>query len=132
MSKIHRTVDPFTVIEVASVTPANTALPELRYRHAVEALLKKPPSPWGDEPGEDITQRTRPVEACSRYHGQLVAGVDFHAFLAGVHLAFRDHRGLVLSPERTGPARQAGIPVAAVMVVAGCRTCFRGGELCTS
>jgi hypothetical protein len=39
------------------------------------------------------------VEACSRYHGQLVAGVNFHPILAAIHLAFNDHRPLVLSPD---------------------------------
>jgi hypothetical protein len=42
---------------------------------------------------------TTPVEACSRYHGQLVAGVCYHPVVAAMHLAFNDHRPLVLSPD---------------------------------
>src|SRR5262249_20575720 len=39
------------------------------------------------------------VEACSCYHGHLVAGVNFHPVVAAIHLAFNDHRPLVLSPD---------------------------------
>jgi hypothetical protein len=90
---------PFTAIEVAKVTLANTALPELPHKSAVEALLTKPPSRWGREPQQAVAQPTKSVEACSRYHGQLVAGVNFHPVVAAIHLAFNDHRPLVLSPD---------------------------------
>ena len=39
------------------------------------------------------------VEACSSYHGQLVADVCLHPVVAAIHLAFSDHRPLVLSPD---------------------------------
>src|SRR5260370_20112552 len=89
----------FTVIEVAKATPAKTALPEVPYKVAVEALLTKPLPQWPRQPHQTITQPAKAVEACSRYHGQLAAGVDFHPVVAAIHLAFKDHRPLVLSPD---------------------------------
>ena len=86
------------VIEVAKVQPPKAALPEVPYKDAVEALLTRPParSPWEVE---RPTPPTRPVEACTRYHGRLVAGVHFHPVVAAVHHAFNDHRPLALSPD---------------------------------
>lgn len=45
--------------------------------------------------------RTAPhgFEACSRYHGRLVADVSFHPLVAALHRAFCDHRPLSLSPD---------------------------------
>jgi hypothetical protein len=42
---------------------------------------------------------TRPLEACSRYHGQLVDGVLAHPVIAALHRAFTQHRPLCLSPD---------------------------------
>ena len=89
----------FTTIEVAKVIPANSALPEVPYKVAVEGLLLKPPSRWLEPSQQTVNQLTRPVEACSRYHGRLVAGINFHPVVAAIHLAFNDHRRLVLSPD---------------------------------
>lgn len=88
-----------TVIEVAKVSPAKAALPEVAYKAAVEALLTKPASRWPGKPPQTVTQPTKPVEACSRYHGQLVGAIHFHPVVAAIHLAFNDHRPLVLSPD---------------------------------
>jgi hypothetical protein len=88
-----------TEFEVAKVSPAKTVLPEVPYKDAVEAQLTAPPSEWRREPQPTVTQPTKRVEACSRYHGQLVAGVSFHPVIAAVHLAFNEHRPLVLSPD---------------------------------
>jgi len=90
------------VIDVAKVTPAKTALPEVPFKAGVEALLTKPPSQWPPEwqhPAVRVVEPKRPVEACSRYHGSLVADVQFHPVVAAIHLAFNDHRPLVLSPD---------------------------------
>lgn len=38
------------------------------------------------------------VEACSEYHGKVVAS-EYHPFVAAVNAAFCDHRPLVLSPD---------------------------------
>jgi hypothetical protein len=42
---------------------------------------------------------TRPFEACSRYHGRLVADVLAHPVLVALHRAFTQHRPLCLSPD---------------------------------
>jgi hypothetical protein len=49
------------------------------------------------EANEQVTTRT--IEACSRYHGRLVADVVAHPVLAAVHRAFTQHRPLCLSPD---------------------------------
>lgn len=90
---------PVTIIDVAKVTPASTALPEVPYTVAVEALLTKPPSEWPETAERTDARPAKPVEACSQYHGQLVANVFFHPVVAAVHRAFNDHRPLVLSPD---------------------------------
>jgi hypothetical protein len=41
----------------------------------------------------------RTIEACSRYHGRLVADVLAHPFIESLHLAFTEHRPLCLSPD---------------------------------
>ncbi len=78
-----------TTFLVSDVEPATTALEEVPYKEAVETLLKTAvPS-----------RRSRSVEACARYHGQLIAGVPFHPVVAVAHRAFMDHRPLCLSPD---------------------------------
>jgi hypothetical protein len=46
-------------------------------------------------------QQTVPhgIEACSRYHGRLVADIAFHPVIAALHRAFSDHRPVCLSPD---------------------------------
>ncbi len=88
-----------TVIEVTHVKPATAALPEVPFKTGVEALLTRPPSRWPEEQQSATAPPSRPVEACSRYHGQLVADVAYHPVVAAIHLAFNDHRPLVLSPD---------------------------------
>jgi hypothetical protein len=49
----------------------------------------------------DVRYRTAPrgIEACSRYHGRLVADVLVQPVIAALHLAFNDHRPICLSPD---------------------------------
>ena len=42
---------------------------------------------------------TRSIEACSRYHGRLVADVLAHPVIVSLHRAFTQHRPLCLSPD---------------------------------
>ena len=74
---------------VSDVVPATTPLVEVPYKEAVESLLKTAVT----------SRRSRSVEACARYHGQLIAGVPFHPVVAAAHRAFMDHRPLCLSPD---------------------------------
>jgi hypothetical protein len=90
---------PVTVIEAAKVTPADAPLPEAPPKAAVEALLTPPPSRRPEWARQTAARPTTPVEACSRYHGRMVADVFFHPVVAAIDLAFRDHRPLVLSPD---------------------------------
>jgi hypothetical protein len=78
-----------TTFLVSDARPATTLLPEVPYKEAVESLLKTAAS----------NRRSRPVEACARYHGKLLAGVPFHPVVAAAHRAFMDHRPLCLSPD---------------------------------
>jgi hypothetical protein len=41
----------------------------------------------------------RPIEACSRYHGRLVADVLAHPLIVSLHRAFKQHRPICLSPD---------------------------------
>lgn len=92
---------PNVVFEVAAVAPATTALPEVAYKDAVENLLQNPPSNVspGWLPRQPTPKQSRPVEACSSYHGRLVASIHFHPVVAAIHSAFHDHRPLILSPD---------------------------------
>jgi hypothetical protein len=66
---------------VSDVAPAKTPLPEAPYHQAVADFL------------------TGPVEACTHYHGRLVAHVRSHPLLAALHAAFCQHRPVCLSPD---------------------------------
>src|SRR5262249_41686527 len=59
-------------------------LPEVPYSQAIRTLLN---------------QSTRSIEACSRYHGRLVAKVLAHPVLVALQRAFMQHRPLCLSPD---------------------------------
>jgi len=95
---------PVTIIAVADVEPATAPLPEVPYHVAVDARVTPPASadrrnrfvagPYGL-----IDAADSPVEACSDARGTLAAAPDFHAGMAAIHLAFVDHRPLVLSPD---------------------------------
>jgi hypothetical protein len=74
---------------VSDVPLPTTPLEEVAYKEAVEALLRRSAS----------SPDSRPAEACSRYHGQLIAAVPFHPVVAAAHRAFMDHRPLCLSPD---------------------------------
>jgi len=110
---------PSIVIKIAKVRPAKASLPEVPSKNAVEALLTRPsfrlqPATLEGRPVEACSEsgkvrrrklvgratlEGRPVEACSGQHGRLVAEVTFHPVIAAIHLAFNDHRPLVLSPD---------------------------------
>jgi len=99
-----------TTFEVSNVKRATQPLPEVPYKEAVEALLtsNKPLNcPGGIEVKRSQglphvlpeAPASRPVEACSRYHGRLLERVAYHPVVAAAHRAFMDHRPLCLSPD---------------------------------
>lgn len=68
---------------VSKVSPTTVRLPEIPYYRAVEEFLD------------------RPIEACSRYRGQLVMSRDsyYHPLIAALHTAFAFHHPICLSPD---------------------------------
>lgn len=96
---VTQSTGPLTIIPVSDVTPAQSPLPEVCAQVAVEALLNEPPSVFRRPRPGTVALRPSPVEACSRSHDQLIAHIFFHPVVAAIHLAFSDHRPLVLSPD---------------------------------
>jgi hypothetical protein len=87
------------MIDVEKVDWAARPLPEVSARFGVEALLTAPPRRFPErDPHPEPARRTSSIEACSN-RKDVVAGVYFHPVVAAVHLAFNDHRPLVLSPD---------------------------------
>ena len=95
-----------TTFEVSKVERATEPLPEVSYKEAVEALLTS--NMPLNYPGGIVWKRSQdlpkeppshPVEACTRYHGRLLADVSYHPVVAAVHRAFMEHRPLCLSPD---------------------------------
>ncbi len=99
-----------TTFRISSVEAATTPLLEVPYKEAVESLLS-PSTPFLDakraarlrrlwiltpDPGSPPPS---PVEACSKYHGKLIADIHFHPVVAAAHVAFMEHRPLCLSPD---------------------------------
>jgi len=98
-----------TTFQVLEVQPATTPLPEVPYKQAVEALLTIDSSEqirsivqmMGKKFPKESPLRSSgsTIEACSRYHGHLLAHISFHPLVGGLHYAFLDHRPLILSPD---------------------------------
>lgn len=93
--------------KVSDVVRAERPLPEVPFKQAVECLLTPAAPDWSrwlyqrGQVAEVATRPSppRPIEACSRYHGRLLAGVPLHPVVAAAHRAFMDHRPLRLSPD---------------------------------
>ena len=98
-----------TTFEVSNVKRATEPLPEVSYKEAVEALLTTGIPPTDRSVHRIVAEPSvgyrfpkppsLPVEACTRYHGRLLADVSFHPVVAAVDRAFMDHRPLCLSPD---------------------------------
>jgi Domain of unknown function (DUF4419) len=99
-----------TTFGISSVELATTPLLEIPFKQAVEALLS-PSTPVHDTKRVERLRRLwiltpdpgsippSPVEACSKYHGKLIADIHFHPVVAAAHIAFMEHRPLCLSPD---------------------------------
>jgi hypothetical protein len=81
-----------SVLKVADVPIANDALSEMPSSEAIDVLIGSPAAP-------PTTTSPPAFEACSHASTRLVRGVAFHPGVAAAHLAFKDHRRLVLSPD---------------------------------
>lgn len=72
--------------------------------HEVEAI-RTPLTTWKTEHGINIllessdSVKTIPIESCSEYNSNSIAGVSCNPLLAAVHIAFSEHRPLTLSPD---------------------------------
>jgi Domain of unknown function (DUF4419) len=115
-----------STFEVSAVKRATKPLREIAYHQAINSLLgqslryrKKRLEYFASFPVYDAADAawmtkvkaklaefeaneatvTRPIEACSRYHGRLVAGVFAHPVVAALYRAFMEHRPLCLSPD---------------------------------
>jgi len=88
------------VIDVSDVDPARAPLRDVPYRAALDAAIVAPPrtSPF-DPPYASESDGPAPIEACSDEEGRLVPTFGSHAGLAAIHLAYADHRPIVLSPD---------------------------------
>lgn len=80
-----------TTFPVADVNKATSPLPQVRYKEAVETLLK----------AEELTKGKdyRPIEAWTRPTGQLLEGIDYHPLVAALSRAYAEHRPISLSPD---------------------------------
>lgn len=92
----HGSAAPCTIIDVTPVSPAENALAETSYKNALENLLGRPPQRFVPT---EVPRGDAGAEACTQYHGELVADVHCHPVVAATHLAFKDHRPLTLSPD---------------------------------
>jgi len=99
-----------TTFEVSNVKRATEPLPKVSYKEAVEALLTTGTPLHAlrfNERSKSLHRsvdhpEARPslaVEACTRYHGRLLANVSYHPAVAAIHLAFMKHCPLSLSPD---------------------------------
>ncbi len=99
-----------TTFDVSDVKRAAEPLPEVPYKEAVEALLTTGVSTADRHFIEEMRRRGNsfrlpkapplmPLEACTRYHGRLLADVSYHPVVAAIHLAFMNHCLLSLSPD---------------------------------
>jgi hypothetical protein len=102
------TVTTSATFTVANVERATNPLPEIAYKEAIDRPLGAVGHSVHPREIEvdrllnaKLGQAVPPaaVEACSRYHGRLVAGVEHHALIAALDLAYRGHRPVSLSPD---------------------------------
>jgi hypothetical protein len=84
---------------VDDVRIAEVPLPTCKPREAVQALLDAPSSPFAADESMQGNPVWGRVEACWNYSLDCVAGVGHHPLIAAAHLAFSEHRPLVLSPD---------------------------------
>src|SRR4051794_11670624 len=84
---------------VDDVPLAEAPLPTCKPLDAVRALLDAPPGRFAADESMQGNPVCGRVEACWNYSLDCVAGVGHHSLIAAAHVAFSQHRPLVLSPD---------------------------------
>lgn len=73
---------------VHDVDTVRTALEKCKTRDSISRILTNVQQTKGE-----------PILACSGYNSEVVANTQYHALIGAVHIAFAEHRPLVLSPD---------------------------------
>ncbi|MBS1955511.1 MAG: DUF4419 domain-containing protein [Cyanobacteria bacterium SZAS-4] len=73
---------------VHDVDTVRTSLEKWKTRDSIQRILINVQQTVGE-----------PVLACSGYNSEVVANTQYHALIGAVHIAFAEHRPLVLSPD---------------------------------
>jgi hypothetical protein len=90
---------PSVTFAVDDVTPARSPLATCKPLDAVRKLLDAPSSPFAADESSQGNPTHGRVEACWSYALDCVTGIGHHPLIAAAHLAFSEHRPLVLSPD---------------------------------
>lgn len=90
---------PSITFPVDDVIPADERLPTCKPMEAVRALLNAPGSRWAADESELGNPTHGRVEACWSYSLDCVDDISHNPLVAAAHLAFSEHRPLVLSPD---------------------------------
>jgi hypothetical protein len=84
---------------VDAVSPAREPLATCKASEAVQGLLDAPDSRFAEDESTQGNPTHGRVEACWSYSLACVSGIQHHPLIAAAHLAFSQHRPLILSPD---------------------------------
>jgi hypothetical protein len=84
---------------VDDAAPASSPLNTCKPLEAVQGLLRAPAEKFAAEESSQGNPTHGSVEACWSYSLDCVAGIEHHPLIAAAHLAFSQHRPLILSPD---------------------------------
>ena len=90
---------PSVTFAVDDVVPARSRLKTCKPLDAVRVLLDWPPGRFAADESLQGNPTHGRVEACWSYALDCAAGIGYHPLIAAAHLAFSEHRPLVLSPD---------------------------------
>jgi hypothetical protein len=98
MSVKNTTYHQFLVDEVV---PVRTAKPTINTFAALNLRL--------GSADDRVSVKSQSILHCSDSSSIVIEGIDYHPFIASVHLAFAEHRPLVLSPDMIWTAILQGL-----------------------
>src|ERR1700722_2509105 len=84
---------------VDDVVPASSTLDTCKSLEAIRALLEAASGSFAADESSKGNPTHRRIEACWSYALDCVAGIGHHPLIAAAHLAFSQHRPLVLTPD---------------------------------